>query len=176
MPEFLYSERDDQVFPELFRERTPVPRVGEFVRLALDNSRSYVNGHTQTTRFMGKVVPMPCDDVPDAFALWVEGNYAPLRVIRLRHVYSINGRRVNWFPGSVERVPQRQPVSRVFEVTGSKGNAYKVWNREGNWTCACTGFGYRHTCRHIAEAQALARAGEAPVLQGAKRLAALQGA
>lgn len=51
------------------------------------------------------------------------------------------------------------------EVSGSHGGSYRVWwgrlspsraNREYclyGWHCECPGFRYRHTCRHVKEAE-----------------------
>jgi hypothetical protein len=147
-----YSERDDQVFPELFREKTAKPAVGAFVRLTIDNWRSPSLLKHNYFRIMGKVVPLPAEAEADAFAVWVEGDMVPLRVVLLRDVHSINGERVRSV-GAPKPLPKAE-VTRTFLVTGSKGDKYEVETVNGNWTCTCKGFGFRHQCRHINEAAA----------------------
>ena len=41
------------------------------------------------------------------------------------------------------------PEGRVIEVTGSKGDVYKVTELRGAWSCTCSGFKFRGDCRHI---------------------------
>jgi len=48
---------------------------------------------------------------------------------------------------------KRPAVEQVetWEVTGSKGDAYKVTfgSTAGKWSCTCPGFGWRQKCKHI---------------------------
>jgi len=41
--------------------------------------------------------------------------------------------------------------SRFWTVKGSKGNEYRVMERDGQWGCSCPGYGFRRKCRHIEE-------------------------
>lgn len=40
---------------------------------------------------------------------------------------------------------------KVFEVAGSKGNKYIVTKDSKGWTCTCSGFSFRKSCKHISE-------------------------
>ena len=42
-----------------------------------------------------------------------------------------------------------EPEGRVIEVTGSKGDVYKVTELNGNLSCTCSGFKFRGDCRHV---------------------------
>lgn len=157
MPAFIRDEYDDYV-TRAQPVATPLPAVGEHIRLAYCNANSMVSrgpwAHLspRTLRFAGKVVSMPERDEPDSFALWIEGDQVPMRIIRLRDVHSINGERVRYAPEPTK--PQAKPAEQVYEVRGSKGNTYKVVTREGAWHCPCAGFSFRHACRHVAEVKA----------------------
>lgn len=139
MPDLTYDER--VVLADL-------PRVGEHVRVALDNRQSRVIGATRTTRFAGRVVPLAYRTAPDEFGLYVAGSPSPLRAVRLSRCWSINGVRVQVAP--VQAAPLVSQRTRVVEVIGSKGDVYEVRvNSDGGKTCTCVGFGFRHYCKHI---------------------------
>lgn len=56
-------------------------------------------------------------------------------------------RYVTWEPAQANTAPS----SREWDVKGSKGNTYRVVERDGQWSCSCPGYGFRRKCRHIAE-------------------------
>jgi len=44
---------------------------------------------------------------------------------------------------------EETPITRTFNVQGSKGNSYTVIHMGDKWTCTCPGYQYRNKCRHI---------------------------
>ena len=45
--------------------------------------------------------------------------------------------------------PSYSEENNSWEVKGSKGNKYTVTQKGPAWTCQCTGYRYRKTCKHI---------------------------
>ena len=44
------------------------------------------------------------------------------------------------------------PVAKEFIIKSSEGQkSYKVTALNGIWTCTCTGFGFKNTCRHVTD-------------------------
>lgn len=46
-------------------------------------------------------------------------------------------------------VQEQESEGRVFEVTGSRGDVYRVTELNGNYSCTCSGFRFRGQCRHV---------------------------
>ena len=47
------------------------------------------------------------------------------------------------------QLKESEPEGRVIEVTGSKGDVYRVTELNGNYSCTCSGFKFRGDCRHV---------------------------
>ena len=43
---------------------------------------------------------------------------------------------------------EEEPEGRYWIVKGSKGDEYKVSEINGNFSCTCSGFRFRGTCKH----------------------------
>ncbi len=41
--------------------------------------------------------------------------------------------------------------SKIWTVSGSKGNKYTVTRNAAKWDCTCPGFSFRKTCKHVSE-------------------------
>jgi hypothetical protein len=50
-------------------------------------------------------------------------------------------------------VDEEVPEGRVWVVKGSKGDEYKVSEVAGNYSCTCSGFKFRGSCKHIQSVQ-----------------------
>lgn len=66
----------------------------------------------------------------------------PVRVIQRSLIISIDGSQVE--------APSSKVLTRV--IRGSKGDEYIVSRAGGRWTCTCSGFQFRKTCKHAREA------------------------
>lgn len=47
------------------------------------------------------------------------------------------------------------PEGRSVMIKGSKGDEYRVTEHRGEWSCTCSGFKFRSTCKHLAQARAM---------------------
>ena len=46
------------------------------------------------------------------------------------------------------KLKEEEPEGRVWVVKGSKGDEYKVSELNGNFSCTCSGFKFRGSCKH----------------------------
>lgn len=55
------------------------------------------------------------------------------------------------------RIPDTPPPppgkDGQWTISGSRGSAYNVSLKGGQWDCSCTGWGFRRKCRHVEEAK-----------------------
>ena len=138
------DEWDDRVMAE---QRTPIPRAGRRVRIALKEP-AWVPG-PRTVRIVGTVTPNPDDEGSGIFALNVPGSPVPNRIVPMWLVHSIDGERVyGWY---APKPRSRPSPDREWSVIGSKGDTYLVTRTSNGWSCTCAGFGYRRKCSHIDE-------------------------
>jgi hypothetical protein len=90
----------------------------------------------------------------DQQAMRYESNYTPsnsgtkfnTRVINMKNVVAINGKPVEQYQESIQKV----------EIASSRGGSYTVLVENGiGKTCECKGFQFRGRCRHLQEAEQL---------------------
>lgn len=142
MADLHYSERDDQVFPELYAKRAAKPPIGAAVRLVVRTFSAY-RGASPTFELAGDIAHLPRFETdPHSLAI-TTGNSTPVnkRVVRMSDVLTLNGQPTNWQTAA--------PLKDSWLVQGSKGDAYVVRRDGDEWTCSCAGFTFRHRCRHI---------------------------
>lgn len=83
---------------------------------------------------------------PSQMALTTGDPEFPFRVLERKNIVSIDNNSYSY--------ETAETAARTLRVRGSKGNEYVV-TLGPNPHCTCTGFGFRRTCKHITEAQAL---------------------
>lgn len=47
------------------------------------------------------------------------------------------------------RLQEEEPEGRSWTVKGSRGDEYHVTELNGNYSCTCSGFRFRSSCRHV---------------------------
>jgi hypothetical protein len=70
-------------------------------------------------------------------------NY-PKRTVQLKWITSLN-----YANGTEAILTKEDNTTYQWTVDGSKGNKYIVIKAGNKFTCDCTGFTYRKTCKHI---------------------------
>ena len=103
----------------------------------------YASYQREFFTYAGEPVPAPKWAEPGTVALSTGDPKWPVRVIHPNNIVSIDDQ--------PNVVPQISSV-RVVQVKGSKGDTYTVTIDKGGRTCTCTGFQFRKSCKHIAEA------------------------
>jgi len=105
-------------------------------------SRALFPNEPEFITFVGKIVGRAEFDPPESIR--ITGNVKmPVRVIMYRSIIELNGE-----PTEQEVIDIPKP--KFVFVTGSTGKTYKITiNDLGNYSCTCSGFGFRKTCSHI---------------------------
>lgn len=100
----------------------------------------------KTKVYDGFIRPNEAYDPPDTFRL-TGNNQMPVRVIAKSKLCKINGEDV---------IHEKEVEPQVIIVPGSKpGTQYQVTiDGSGRAMCTCSGFGFRHHCKHIDLARA----------------------
>ena len=106
-------------------------------------SRQLFPNEPDTISYTGNIVGSAEFDPPESIR--ITGNIKmPVRVIMFRSIVELNGE-----PVDLEKVELIEKPRHVF-VVGSTGKTYKITiNDLGNYSCTCSGFGFRKTCSHI---------------------------
>ena len=121
-----------------------VPSVGSKVRLTIKNphARAMIPVRPATDTFEGTVLKSYKWLTDQQFCLSGD-NEMPIRVISMPSVEDIE-----LLSGTFNNIDE-QP--KVFQVSGSKGNVYKIISDDGIWSCSCPahGFGRGKDCKHI---------------------------
>lgn len=86
------------------------------------------------------VVVVPPKWAGDKLALTTGIKNFPIRLIEYSSIVDSDNKEI------VIKLP-----SQTWSVKGSKGDAYVVTYDGSSWSCTCTGFGFRKSCKHIVE-------------------------
>lgn len=96
--------------------------------------------------YEGTVLPSDKWMKPNQFNLSSTNPNYPIRTIDINYVLEIE-----LIEGSLIKGDNGV---QTFIVDGSKGSKYTVTKNKNTWSCSCTGFGFRKTCKHITEVAA----------------------
>lgn len=96
--------------------------------------------------YEGEQVPAFKWNEPGTICLTTSDPSFPVRCLSLKDIVSIDDAPVE--------TPKQEKQERVFLVQGSKGSTYTVTISPSARSCTCSGFQFRHNCRHINEALA----------------------
>lgn len=101
-----------------------------------------------TDKYVGTILPNYPIDGEDVISLSTDlpENYRfPRRVIRKNEIIEIK----RFDSNEIVNFTKVEEKTKTFQVKGSKGDTYTVKQEGSRFTCTCTGFGFRRTCKHI---------------------------
>lgn len=52
-------------------------------------------------------------------------------------------------------IEEPRATGTVTEVLGSRGDVYRVTENLGQWSCTCSGFRFRGSCKHITQVRTM---------------------
>jgi hypothetical protein len=93
--------------------------------------------------FEGDIVPNPSWVANDCITMTTGNSIVPFRIIRKDLIV-----------GNVETKKNLTSDRETVIITSSNGKgSYTVVRDKNHWTCTCTGFAFRRSCKHITEAK-----------------------
>ena len=102
------------------------------------NLHMWVVGAKPTYELRGKLTNVPKWCGPKTIALIREED-GGLSIIDHSHVIKVDGKKFE----------SAEPKVNTYKVAGSKGATYVVTETGGRYTCSCTGFQFRKSCKHL---------------------------
>jgi hypothetical protein len=86
---------------------------------------------------------------------YIKFNHDTVEVFKKPYPFNIRGRKFKEIENIWNYSPPEEvnKFARVWRVTGSKGNEYAVTLEDKLFTCSCSGFKFRNSCRHVASIQ-----------------------
>lgn len=92
------------------------------------------------------------DDAKSKMYAYRPSETAPIKTFRSAIRIDIRGRKFKVNPVQFRvGIKEEQPEGRVIEVRGSRGDMYQVSELNGHFSCTCSGFKFRGSCKHIKE-------------------------
>ena len=106
--------------------------------VTIRNTFTWVIGATPTIDIRGKLTNVPkwCD--PKTIAL-IRDYDGGLSLISHNLIVKIDGKKFK----------AEQPKVKSWSIAGSKGATYVVMETNGRFSCTCTGFQFRKSCKHL---------------------------
>ena len=127
-----------------------IPDVGSRVAITFEFP-SYVIGSPKVSKTtITGVVEKVTKFTPPDFIRIVTDFDSPVRVreIPLHRVTNLE-----YADGRIAAQETVKEDTETWSVAGSRGSRYTVIRTRNKWTCTCTGFQFRKSCRHIQEIQ-----------------------
>ena len=72
-----------------------------------------------------------------------------LELFKVPMPFSTTRRKFKTVENTFGYVDEPKETGKFWIVKGSKGDEYKVRLHDGNFTCTCSGFKFRGSCKHI---------------------------
>lgn len=111
--------------------------MGSMTTITIRNRSTWVIGAKPTFTLHGKLAKAPSWCPPETIAL-IRNEDGGLSIINPKNVVEIDGKKYVY-----------KNQTKTYSIQGSKGNTYVVTEANGKYTCSCTGFQFRKTCKHL---------------------------
>jgi hypothetical protein len=112
---------------------------------------SYVIGHPgPVSTVLTGMIDQPTRVTPQNFIRLIldTDSYVPVREIALERVVAIE-----YADGTATTQELLVNDTQTWTVDGSRGSRYTVVRTKNKWSCTCSGFQFRKTCKHVKEQQ-----------------------
>jgi len=96
------------------------------------------------TTYVGAIIQNPKWVADDCICLSTGDRQFPFRVIEKALIVD-----------STTTIQYNKPKSdrNVFQCRGTNSNVYTITREGTQWSCTCTGFGFRRDCKHVQAAK-----------------------
>ena len=122
------------------------PTIGSAVKVTTRFKEQYYKATSEYTDVVLEGVVLPNNKLarPNSFTLRVKCPNVPIREIGLDHVINLE------YVDGTKATKEEVDISvKTHTVTGSNGNTYVVTKEGTKKSCTCSGFQFRHTCKHL---------------------------
>lgn len=105
-----------------------------------DRRNLYAYPIREFTKYVGAIIPNPKWVAADCVCLSTGDIAFPFRIIEKSLIVD-----------STTDIPYNKPIEdkNVFSCRGTDGSIYTITREGSQWSCTCTGFGFRKDCKHV---------------------------
>lgn len=127
-----------------------IPYPGSNITITFEFPSYIIGSATVNKTTITGIVEKATKFTPSGFVRIVTDFDSP---VRIREIPLDRVTNIKYADGSTAGKEAVKDDTEVWTVDGSKGSKYNVIRNKTSWTCTCSGFQFRKSCRHIKELQ-----------------------